>query len=251
MHDSGEHFSVGTATGHLLFYSLKKTSKNSTFRLTDTQEAILTHSIVGHIDYVSILRYTPFGRLLSGGADSNIKVFAYFEKENLAPEYVFIKHCDEIDTIQIMDSDPNKGEIVATGDKSGTVFLWVIGSGTAQRMVHLGDDPIWVCFGNHLEEKERLFEEHSFGTDNNTEKSQIRKQVEDYFEKEEKLEGGVVSVQLYNSEYRLERYDWQNELQRWMPIKATQLDAEFERSRTANIGSDFFFLNSNLYRLIP
>lgn len=99
IHDSGENFAIGTATGHLLFYSIKKASRNQQIRLTDTQESILTHSLVGHVDYVSILRYTPFGRLLSGGADSNIKVFAYFEKETLAPEYVFIKHCDEIDAI--------------------------------------------------------------------------------------------------------------------------------------------------------
>ena len=56
-----------------------------------------------------------------------------------------------------MESDPNKGETVATGDKSGTVFLWQIGSGSAQRMVHLGEDAIWICFGNVLKEKERLF----------------------------------------------------------------------------------------------
>lgn len=54
----------------------------------------------------------------------------------------------------------------------------------------------------------------------------------------------MVSIQLYKSEYRIERYDWQNELQRWTPVKASQLESDFERSRTANIGSDFFFLNS-------
>ena len=204
----------------------------------------MTHSIVGHVDYVSIIKYTPFGRLVSGGADSNIKVFAYFDKENLAPEYVFIKHCDEIDSIQIMESDESKGESLATGDKSGTVFLWKIGSYSAQRMVHLGEDAIWVCFGNVLKEKDPLFQNHSFGNNSSVDNNQIKKQIEDYFQKEEALEGGVVSVQLHKSEYRLERYDWQNQMVRWMPIKASQLEIEFERSRTANIGSDFFFLNS-------
>ena len=65
-----------------------------------------------------------------------------------------------------------------------------------------------------------MFQNHNFGSDLVTGESQIRKQVEDYFEKEETLEGGVVSIQLYKTEYRIERCDWQNELKRWTPIKA-------------------------------
>ena len=148
IHNSGDHFAVGLATGHLLFYTINyKKVKAKRMKLTDDERPILTHTIQAHIDYISVLNYTPFGRLMSGGADSNIKIFSFFAKETVAPEFVFIKHCDEIDFIQVLESKVGAGETVASGDKTGTVFLWVIGNGRAQKMVNLGDNALWGCFG--------------------------------------------------------------------------------------------------------
>lgn len=151
IHSSGDFFAVGLATGHLLFYAIKyskkKSKKKMKMKLTDDEKPILTHTTHAHIDYISVLMYTPFGRLITGGADSNIKIYTSFAKATVAPEFVFIKHCDEIDFVQLLDSKADSGEVVASGDKTGTVFLWVIGKGRAQKMVNLGENALWGCFG--------------------------------------------------------------------------------------------------------
>lgn len=240
LHNSGEHFAVGLATGHLLFYSIKmRKVKARKMKLTDDEKPILTHSIQAHIDYISVMNYTPFGRLMTGGADSNIKIFSHFAKETVSPEYVFIKHCDEIDFIQVLESKAGSGETVASGDKTGTVFLWIIGKGRAQKMVNLGDNALWGCFGLVVR-----YSKHSASMMDSKTKEEAKENIEEMFKANENYQGGIINVQLYNGEYRLEKYNWDNELEHWQPIKASELSDDFERSRTGFVASDFFFLNS-------
>jgi hypothetical protein len=80
-------------------------------------------------------------------------------------------------------------------------------------------------------------------------KEEAKNNIQNIFKANENYQGGLINVQLYNGEYRLEKYNWDNELEAWQSIKASELDDDFERSRTGFVASDFFFLNSKLTKL--
>jgi WD40 repeat protein len=135
--------------------------------------------------------YTPNGRLISGGADSNIKIYSYYNKDTVAPEYFFIKHCDEIDNIEVIKSEEEQDETIVSGDKTGAIFVWIVGSGRAIRMVNLGENAIWGCYGLHITKSDN---KGSVATANSIPKLGNSVIDEDIFKVTEKCEGGIIGV---------------------------------------------------------
>ena len=101
--------------------------------LINTNTKDILHIVQAHVDFIACLVFTKNGLLLSGGADSNIKVWGGFTEPVLTSEYVFVKHTDKITSIRTFLIKTSNKEFVLSSDSDGIVYYWEIGSYKADK----------------------------------------------------------------------------------------------------------------------
>lgn len=101
--------------------------------LINTNTKDILHIVQAHVDFIACLVFTKNGLLLSGGADSNIKVWGGFTEPVLTSEYVFVKHTDKITSIRTFLIKTSTKEFVLSSDSDGIVYYWEIGSYKADK----------------------------------------------------------------------------------------------------------------------
>jgi WD40 repeat protein len=114
--------------------------------LTNTITKDILHIVQAHVDFISCMIFTKNGLLLTGGVDSNIKVWSGFTESVLTSEYVFLKHTDKITSMRTFLITANSKEFVLSSDSDGVVYYWEIGSYKAENYVAV--DPNSLIDGN-------------------------------------------------------------------------------------------------------
>jgi WD40 repeat protein len=133
--------------------------------LTDTASRDLLHIIHAHVDLVSCMQITKNDILLSGGIDSNVKVWTNLRQHSLTADYVFLKHTDKITFIRSFTVGDN--EYILSADDEGMIYYWQVGSYRAEKFVTVdegsfidGNDQI--VFALCIEDSTVMLKKYSF-----------------------------------------------------------------------------------------
>ena len=104
----------------------------------------ILHIVQAHVDMITCVHFTKNDILLTGGIDSNIKVWGGYREDNIGAEYTFLKHTDSI--AYIRSYTVNNQESILSSDIDGIVYYWNIGTYKADK--HLMIDEKSVIDGN-------------------------------------------------------------------------------------------------------
>lgn len=122
---------------------------NGLIQIYDTQKEKMVNVVHGHVDFISELELTSDNILVSGGADSNIKIWRINKNNVTELQQVFLKHSDSITSIQILPKMVTENEIGVSSqqdqhifsiDKEGQGILWRIGSDSVDAIINIGED---------------------------------------------------------------------------------------------------------------
>lgn len=108
--------------------------------LIETTNRNLIHILQAHIDMVSAMCFTKGDVLLTGGIDSNIKVWRNIRNPHLSPEYIFLKHTDKIQFLRTFTV--GEKEYILSADDEGIVYYWESGSYRADKFVSVEENSL-------------------------------------------------------------------------------------------------------------
>lgn len=162
--------------------------------MIDTATRDLLHIIHAHVDMVSNILITKNDVMLTGGIDSNIKVWKNFRTPNLSPDYVFLKHTDKINSIRSFTIGDN--EYVLSSDEEGMIYYWQVGSYRAEKFLSTDENSLvdgndQIVFALSIEDSSLVLKKFSF-----TKKTPIGRVIIRYFDELE--EYGIRSLLGYN-----------------------------------------------------
>lgn len=108
--------------------------------LMETSTRNLFHILQAHVDMVSSMVFTKGDVLLTGGIDSNIKVWRNVRNSNLSPEYIFLKHTDKVHFMRTFTV--GEKEYILSADEEGIVYYWESGSYRADKFVAVEENSL-------------------------------------------------------------------------------------------------------------
>ena len=103
----------------------------------DTATKDFLHLVQAHVDMITCAMFTRNDVLITGGIDSNIKVWAGYRDAVVGAEYTFLKHTDTI--VYVRSYVVNNIEYILSGDSDGVVYYWSIGTFKADKYVLIDD----------------------------------------------------------------------------------------------------------------
>lgn len=86
---------------------------------------------------ITAITFTRNDTLITGGIDTNIKIWRGLESKTVVSEYTFLKHVEKI--VYIRTFFLNNEEFVLSGDLDGVVYYWKVNSYKAERYLALDE----------------------------------------------------------------------------------------------------------------
>ena len=134
---------------------------------------------------ITAMTFTKNDTLITGGIDSNIKIWRGLESKTVVSEYTFLKHVDKI--VYIRTFFINNEEFVLSGDLDGVVYYWKVNSYKAERYLALDEYSIMdgndtLMFTLNVQDSSVVLKKFSFNK-----RSTINAVVIRYFEGDDEM----------------------------------------------------------------
>ena len=108
--------------------------------LINTGTKDIMHIVQAHVDAITFLTFTKSDVLVTGGMDSNVKVWKNLKQESVSSEYTFMKHTDKISFVRSYHISDK--EYVLSCDNDGVAYYWEIGSFKAEKYILIDENSL-------------------------------------------------------------------------------------------------------------
>lgn len=190
--EQGQDFDVETSCNTFSMTWVSAVATNSTasilavgfidgyLNVFDTSTKSLMHIVQAHVDYFQCMIFTFRDILVTGGIDSNIKVWRSLNDPVLSTESIFFKHTDKI--IKLKCFMVERCEYILSCASDGTAYYWGIGVYRPDKQLSFGDaqmvdGTLSFLYKLTLEGSSVAMEKYSFST-----RTMVRKRIVRYFE---------------------------------------------------------------------
>lgn len=148
--------------------------------IIETASRNLLHILQAHVDMIASMVFTKSDVLLTGGIDSNIKVWRNLRNPNLSADYIFLKHTDKIHFLRTFTV--GEREYLLSADEEGIVFYWESGSYRADKFVAVDENSMvdgndQMVFSLCVENSSVILKKYSFAK-----KSSVNKIIVRYYD---------------------------------------------------------------------